>query len=68
MDEKRKTRAMGKTAGWLLVVLGVLWALSVFMASQREGAPISYTLGAMTWPILVSVLGLYFAGVIKKAK
>jgi len=59
---------MGKTTGWLLVVFGVLWALTVLIANQRNGVNISSTLEAVTVPILVALVGLYFAGVIKSAK
>lgn len=62
---------MRKTTGWLLVVFGALWALVVWNQtppSGPDGLGTSELLGALTVPILVALLGLYFAGVIKKAK
>jgi hypothetical protein len=68
MEEKNKKSGMRRTTGWLLVVFGILWATTVLMADLRRGADISGTLGAVTVPILVALVGLYFAGVIKSAK
>jgi hypothetical protein len=68
MDEKEKKGGMRKTTGWLLVVFGIVWALTVLSANQRSGVNISRTLGAVTMPILVALVGLYFAGVIKNVK
>jgi hypothetical protein len=62
---------MRKTLGWLLVAGGVLWGAVVLMhapPSGPDGLGTSRLLGAITLPILVVLLGLYFAGVIKKAK
>jgi hypothetical protein len=62
---------MRKTTGWLLVVFGVLWGAVVLIQappSGPDGLGISRLLGAVTLPVLVVLLGLYFAGVIKKAK
>jgi len=68
MDDQPKKSGMRRTTGWLLVVFGILWALTVLMTSQRQGTNISETLGAVTLPILIAFVGLYFAGVIKSAK
>lgn len=68
MDEKPKKSGMRKTTGWLLFGFGILWALTVFMVNQRQGTDISSMLGAVTLPILFSLLGLYFADVIKNVK
>jgi len=66
MEEKKS--GMRKTTGWLLVVFGLLWGVTVLMADQRRGTNISSTLGGVTVPILVAIVGLYFAGIIKNAK
>jgi hypothetical protein len=59
---------MRKTTGWLLVVFGLLWGTVVLLNALKKGLDISSMLGAVTVPILVALLGLYFAGIIKKAK
>jgi hypothetical protein len=68
MDDKPRQSGMRKTTGWLLFVFGILWAVTVLMVNQRQGVDISSTLGAVTVPILVALVGLYFAGIIKSAK
>jgi hypothetical protein len=62
---------MRKTTGWLLVVFGILWGSIVFMQAPPAGADglgASRLLGALMIPVLITLLGFYFAGVIKKAK
>lgn len=62
---------MRKTTGWLLVVFGVLWGAIVLIQAPPSGADglgTSRLLGAITLPALIVLLGLYFAGIIKKAK
>ncbi len=59
---------MKKTTGWLLVVVGLLWGSAVLLNAQKKGVDISSTLGTVTVPILVALLGLYFAGIIRNAK
>ena len=66
MEEKKS--GMRKTTGWLLVVFGILWGLTVLVADQRKGVDISSTLGGVMIPIFVMLGGLYFAGIIKSAK
>jgi hypothetical protein len=66
MEEQK--RGMRKTSGWLLVVFGLFWGATVLVADQRNGTDISSTLGGVTVPILVSLVGFYFAGIIKSAK
>lgn len=68
MEKISKKNVLKKTSGWLLVGLGTLWAFSVLLTSQQRGVDISITLGAVTIPILIILLGLYFVGIIKKAK
>ncbi|MEO7412407.1 MAG: hypothetical protein ABIZ81_03545 [Opitutaceae bacterium] len=68
MDDKPKKSGMRKTTGWLLVLLGILWAITVLFSTQRPSTNASETIGAVTVPILVALAGLYFAGVIKSAK
>jgi hypothetical protein len=62
---------MRKTTGWLLVVLGVLWAATVIKnapPSGPDGLGTSSLIGGLMIPILVSLGGLALAGVIKKSK
>jgi len=62
---------MKRAVGWLLVVLGCLWAVIVFIKAPPagpDGLGLSQLFGAITIPILVTLLGLYFAGMIKNAK
>ncbi len=62
---------MRRTTGWLLIVFGVFWGAIVIMHAPPagpDGLGISRLLGAGMPPILVVLLGLYFTGVIKKAK
>jgi hypothetical protein len=61
---------MRKTTGWLLVVFGFAWGAIVIVQappSGPDGLGTSQLLGAVTLPVLVLLVGLYYAGIIKKA-
>ena len=61
---------MRKTTGWLLVAFGLMWGTVVIHQappSGPDGLGISRLLGALTAPLLISLGGLYYAGIIKKA-
>jgi hypothetical protein len=62
------TPTRNKAFGWIIVVVGMIWALVVLISDQKKGTDISSTLGGVTVPILVSLVGLYLAGIIKNAK
>jgi hypothetical protein len=62
---------MKKTTGWLIVILGILWAVVVIRQvppAGPDGLGTSRLIGALTPPVLTALVGLYVAGVIKGSK
>jgi hypothetical protein len=55
-----------KAAGWLLIIFGLVLALPLLLAPSAHRT-VSETIGRLTIPIIIIVVGCYYAGFIKKA-
>jgi hypothetical protein len=62
---------MKKTLGWLIVILAVVWGIKVAKdtpPSGPDGLGYSRLIGGLLLPILLGLVGLTFAGVVKRSK
>ncbi|MBC2603742.1 hypothetical protein [Puniceicoccus vermicola] len=68
MNDNPYKQKVSKTVGWLLFAIGIIAAVQVLMTQNGAGADSARTIGQVVGPVLISLVGLYFAGVFTKAR